>query len=34
MDKKKRNSGMLIPTIVMAFLAGILLALGREKNNI
>jgi len=32
MDKKRRNSGMLIPTIVMAFLAGILLAIGRYKG--
>jgi len=33
MDKKRRNSGMLIPTIVMALLAIILLALGYYKGQ-
>jgi uncharacterized membrane protein YraQ (UPF0718 family) len=33
MDKKRRNSGMLIPTIVMAVLAAILLAIGYYKGQ-
>ena len=33
MEKKRRNSGMLIPTIVMAVLAGILLAIGYYKGQ-
>jgi uncharacterized membrane protein YraQ (UPF0718 family) len=33
MDTKRRNSGMLIPTIVMGVLAGILLAIGYYKGQ-